>query len=171
VIERDPDYGSVRNAISEHYLRGIHDDVEATPHPDRLEPRTRGLGRLGGFVSDRRIRKSKDKREDHAARINAIFDDVDVLITPVCGEPPVEVGRWAGEGPVRTLMGMSKAYPFTAVWNLIGNPAISIPAAIAENGPVGVMLIGRPYDEATLLSLAAQIEVERPWIDDRPPVS
>ena len=171
VIERDPDYGSVGNAITEQYLRGIHDDVAATPHPDLLEPRTRGMARLGGLVSERRIGKSKEKREQHAARINAIFEEVDVLITPVCGEPPVEVGRWAGEGALRTLLGMSVTYPFTPVWNVTGNPALSIPATVAANGPVGVMLIGRPYDEATLLSLAAQIEAERPWAEDRPPVS
>jgi amidase len=171
VIERDPDYGSVGNVFRDHYIRGIHDDVEATPHPERLEPRTRSLGRLGGFVSDRRLARAVEKREDHGTRINRIFEEVDVLLTPVSTEPPIEIGRWAGEGALRTLLGMSKTYPYTGVWNLIGNPAITVPASLTENGPVGVMLVGRPFDEGTLLSLAAQIEVERPWADDRPQVS
>ena len=47
-----------------------------------------------------------------------------------------------------------------------------MPAGFAEDGlPLAVQLIGRPADEATLLSLAAQLEAERPWADRRPPLS
>jgi amidase len=67
---------------------------------------------------------------------------------------------------------MSRRYPFTPTWNHLGNPAAAIPAGIADDGmPLSVMLVGRPNDEATLLSLAAQIEAERPWADLRPPIA
>ena len=67
--------------------------------------------------------------------------------------------------------GLSFAPPrIPIVSNLTGQPACSVPAGFAENGlPRAVQLVGRPNDEATLLSLAAQIEAERPWAQQRPP--
>ena len=59
--------------------------------------------------------------------------------------------------------------PYTGIWNLTGQPACSVPAGFAADGlPRAVQLMGRPNDEATLLSLAAQIEAERPWAQQRP---
>ena len=47
-----------------------------------------------------------------------------------------------------------------------------LPAGFAPDGmPLSVQIVGRPGAEATLLSLAAQIEAERPWADRRPPIS
>jgi len=67
---------------------------------------------------------------------------------------------------------MAVTYPFTGVWNALGQPAASVPAGFTEDGlPLAVQLAGRPNDEATLLSLAAQIEAERPWADKRPPIA
>ncbi len=66
---------------------------------------------------------------------------------------------------------MSRVYCFTPVWNHTGKPAASVPAGFDADGlPLSVQLIGRPADEATLISLAAQIEAERPWADRRPPI-
>jgi amidase len=171
VAERDPRYGQIGNVFIPHYLRGFHDEAVAVPNFDRLEKQTRGFSRLGGLISKGAIARAKKNRDKHAARINAIFDDFDVLVTPVCGEPPIEIGRWHGKGALRTLLGMGRTYPFASSWNLTGNPAMSVPGTRTEHGPVGVMLIGRPNDEATLLSLAAQLEAEEGWLDDYPPVS
>jgi len=64
---------------------------------------------------------------------------------------------------------MSFTYPYTAPWNATGQPAASVPAGFTPHGlPLAVQLIGRPHDEATLYSLAGQIEAERPWADRRP---
>ncbi|MDX6603907.1 MAG: amidase, partial [Solirubrobacterales bacterium] len=67
---------------------------------------------------------------------------------------------------------MSRFYPFCVSWNHIGNPAMAVPAGFSQEGmPLSVQIVGRPGDEATLLSLAAQIEAERPWSGRRPPIS
>jgi amidase len=62
--------------------------------------------------------------------------------------------------------------PFQAVFNVTGQPAAVVPWALDANGvPTSIQLVGKPFDEATLISLSAQIEKARPWADRRPPVS
>ena len=164
VTERSPDYGSVANAIVPRYLRGIARDFSLVPHPERLEPRTRGFARMGRAIPERALRAAIAAEARHAARINAIFEDVDVLLTPVAGEPPIEIGRWAGRGALRTLLGMGRTYPYTSVWNYTGQPAASVPAPVAASDlPFGAMLVVAPNREELLLSLAAQLEAETAW--------
>ena len=172
VTERDPDYGMVGNHVTTLYLGGIRKDIMRTPHRERLEPRTRGFLRLGAPYAGRVLQRGHRLAARHAERINRMFDDCDVLLTLVSPVPPVEVGRWESRGALRTVLGMSSVYPYTAVWNATGQPAAAVPAGFTDDGlPLSVQLVGRPNDEATLLSLAAQIEAERPWADRRPPVS
>jgi amidase len=169
VRDHDPAYGLVGNSLTPRYLRGIHDDAVKMARPQRLERRTRGMSRLGSLFSDRAIARARASEAAHAARINAIFDDHDVLLTAVTAKPPVEVGHWEGLGPMRTLLGNAFTYPFTGVWNVLGQPAAAVPAGFTSDGlPLSVQLVGRPNDEGTLLSLAAQLEAERPWADKRP---
>jgi amidase len=60
--------------------------------------------------------------------------------------------------------------PYNGVWNVTGQPAASVPAGLGRDGlPRGVQVVTRPSAEATLLSLAAQLEAERPWAQARPP--
>jgi amidase len=172
VAQRDPEWGGIGNNITPRFLRGVSDTVEEVPHPERLEGRTRGFGRLGGMLPDALFERALRGREVDAARVNAIFDSFDVLITPVMGGTALPVRRWEGKGALRTVLGMSRFYPYCVPWNHLGNPAISVPAGFAADGmPLAVQIVGRPGDEATLLSLAAQIEAERPWADRRPPIS
>jgi amidase len=82
------------------------------------------------------------------------------------------VGHWDEHRGLWTLLGMTRLTGFTPPWNYLGNPAAAIPAGFTDDGlPLSVQLVGRPNDEATLLSLAAQLEAERPWADHHPPVS
>jgi len=105
-----------------------------------------------------------------AARITAsVFDDYDMLVTPATAEPPFEIGRWRGTGALRTMNGMSQVYPYGFTWNYTGQPAATVPAGFTDGGlPRSVMLVARPNDEPTLVSLAAQLEAERPWAERRP---
>jgi amidase len=169
VADEDPAYGLAGNNITTRYLAGTHHDVEAVPHPERLEARTRGFGRLGGLYPRRIVDAAARAGVKDAARINRIFDRHDVLVTPVVGEPPIEVGRWEGRGAVRTLLGMSRTYPFTPLWNHTGQPAAAVPMGFTADGlPLSVQMIAPPDREDRLLSLAAQIEAERPWADRLP---
>lgn len=172
VEQRDPDWGLIGNNIAPRYLRGIAEDFAEVPHPERLERRTRGFARLGRAVPDALFERARRAEADDAARVNAIFESHDVLMTPVMGGTALPVRRWEGRGALWTLLGMSRFYPFCVPWNHLGNPAMSVPAGLAADGlPLAVQIVGRPGDEATLLSLAAQLEAERPWADRRPPIS
>jgi amidase len=67
---------------------------------------------------------------------------------------------------------MSRVHCFNIVWNYVGNPAMSVPMGFTADGlPLAVQIVGRPNDEAALLSLAAQLEAERGWPAERPPIS
>jgi amidase len=172
VEQRDPEWGGIGNNITPRYLRGIAEDVARVPHPERLERRTRGFARLGGLIPDGLFERARIGERVDAARVNAIFDSHDVLITPVMGGTALPVRRWEGRGALRTVLGMSRFYPYCVPWNHLGNPAMSIPAGLAADGmPLAVQLIGPPGNESTLLSLAAQLEAERPWAQNRPPIS
>jgi amidase len=169
--QRDPDWGLIGNNISARFLRGVAEDVGRVPHPERLERRTRAFGRLGSLLPDGLFERALRSREADAARVNAIFDSCDVVMTPVMCGTALPVRRWEGQGALRTVLGMSAFYPFCVPWNHLGNPAMSVPAGFDPDGmPLAVQVIGRPGDEATLLSLAGQLEAERPWADARPPI-
>jgi amidase len=170
VEERTPDYGNVANDIVALYLGGVAQHAAQVPHPERLETRTRNMATMGRRLPARAVRRAIGRRDEHAARINAVFDHVDVLVTPVTRVPPVEVGRWRGQGATRTLLGMSRTYPYTAVWNYTGQPAISVPVGSTDDGlPMAAMLIARPNREDLLLSLATQLEHALGWPAHRPP--
>jgi amidase len=152
------------------YIAGIAQDVdERVEQPDRLQRRTRGFARMGRAIPSQVLEWAR--REDDSSRYAGFFQQHDVLLTPVSAVPPVKAGQWEGLGPVRTFLGLAQAYPFTGEWNLTGQPAISVPAGMSEDGlPIGMMIVGRHGAEATLLGLAAQLEAELRWTDRRPPI-
>jgi amidase len=117
------------------------------------------------------VAKARAAEPSIAARIDAIFDDVDVVLTPGPAGPPFRVGQFHGRGALWTLMAVAARVPYYGVFNATGQPAASVPAGFDAAGlPLAVQLVGRPGDEATLLSLAAQMEQARPWADRRPPL-
>jgi amidase len=172
VEPRDPDWGGIGDAITTRFLKGVAETVEEVPHPERLEKRTRQFGTMGKLLPESLYQRMMARRPAEQARVNAVFDSVDVLMTPVMGGTALPVRRWEGCNALRTVIGMSRFYPYCVPWNHLGNPAMSVPAGFSPDGlPLAVQIVGRPGDEATLLSLAAQIEAERPWAERRPPIS
>jgi amidase len=130
------------------------------------------MARYGRRLGGRALRRSLRRGDAVAARINAIFDNHDVVLAPLVAQPPEPIGKWTGKGPVLTFNGSGPYVGYTAVWNFRGNPAASIPAGQDREGlPVAVQAVGRPGAEKTLLALSAQLEAARPWAHRRPPVA
>ncbi len=174
VFWRDPDYPAW--AMYGHVLprmwHGVYQEVRKLPYPERLEPRTRAIARIGSLISDRQMERIRAAEPTLAARVQSIFDDFDVLITPGAATGPSRIGQYQHRGGLSTLSMVASRVPYFAVFNATGQPAASVPWFLdGESLPVSVQLVGRPSDEATLLALSAQIEAARPWADRRPPVS
>ena len=106
------------------------------------------------------------------ARIQAELRPFDAYLTPTLTQPPRPVGYWDMTDPdVDRYNAKWTDAAFMFAVNVSGLPAISLPAAHTDRGvPIGVQLVGRYGDEATILRLAAQVEEARPWIDRRPAV-
>ena len=109
-----------------------------------------------------------------ARRVVQFWQDFDVVLTPTLALLPVPIG-WQEDGAedaVAQLMRNVAFTPFTAIANMTGLPAMSLPLHWSGDGlPIGVQAIGPPAGEAVLLRLAAQIESARPWAERRPAVS
>ena len=170
VEQSDPPYPPVTPATS-RYLAGMAQDAdERVERPDRLQRRTKGFARIGHAIP--RAVLDWALREDDTERMRPFFERHDVLLTPVAAVPPVRAGQWEGLGAVRTFLGLARAYPFALEWNLTGQPSISVPAGRTDDGlPIGMQLVGRHGEEATLLALAAQLEGELRWTEHRPPLA
>jgi len=168
--EQDPDYGpGAIPAVLARYLRGIHDDARSLAHPQRLERRTRAMAAIGGLVPPALVERALAGEAAFTQRLNRVLEDHDVLITPATAKPPPRVGQLQGRGALWTLNAIAGMVPYNGVWNVTGQPAASVPAGFGADGlPLAVQIVGRLNDEATLLSLAGQIEAERPWAQQRP---
>jgi amidase len=174
VVRRHPDYPAwaVYGHMLPRMLRGIHDSAAQLPRRARLDSRTRELVRIGGLISDRRMAQIRAAEATVASRMLSIFDDVDVVLTPGMATGPSRVGAYRSRGGITTLAMVSGRVPFQPLINTTGQPAAVVPWDADDNGlPVGVQLVGRPFDEETLLSLSGQLERARPWAQRRPPVS
>jgi amidase len=90
----------------------------------------------------------------------------DAVVCPTLAEAPVPTGTIdpSGPEPSATFARGAAFTPFTAISNVTGSPAISLPLAVHPDGlPLGIQLVGRPAQEGPLLALAAQLEAARPW--------
>ncbi len=174
VVVRDPDYptGAVYGHLLPRYFRGVYDEVQTLPRKERLEKRTREFARIGGLISDRRMATIRQAEAQLTQRVLSIFDDVDVVITPATARGPSRIGAYQRRGAVTTLALVAQRVPFQAMFNGTGQPAAAVPWGLDADGvPTAIQIVGRPFGEATLLSLASQIEEVRPWADRRPPIS
>jgi amidase len=173
VVERDIDFRLRDNPVILGLMfRAIHDFVDEVEQPQRLERRTRALARPGALISDGMVERLRRSERRLHQRLGRLFADHDVLMMPVMSEPAVPAGIMEGRGATATYLWEAGWVPFNVLWNSTGQPAISLPAGFSGAGlPVAVQMIARPDQEATLLSLAAQLERERPWAHRRPPSS
>lgn len=140
----------------------------ALVHPSfersRLEPWTRGLS--AWCEREPRELASALRRLRRFARAHAEAKRPhDVILCPVLGQAPPLHGHLATDVPFDdALSRILDHFPFTGILNATGEPALSLPLARGANDlPIGVQLVGRMHDDATLLSLALSLEEALPW--------
>lgn len=105
--------------------------------------------------------------------VSAFFRSYDVLVTPTVATPPPVLGTLNQNDPSLDPRGwLNKLFgfiPFTPLFNMTGQPAISLPLGQSSEGlPIGVQFVARYGDEATLFRLATQLEQALPWDRRRP---
>ncbi|MGH2858765.1 MAG: amidase family protein [Solirubrobacteraceae bacterium] len=173
VISRDPAYGLAQLEFLQLWLRGIHEESLTVPDRTALERTTRQMAAGGRWlVGPRRRRALLVKRRETSARITALWDECDVLLTPGLARTPIAAEGAFGRPAPLAIDVAGRFTPFTPLFNLTGQPAVSIPAGIGADGlPLAVQLVGRLGAEETLYSLAGQIEAAAPWAQHRPSVS
>lgn len=170
VEERDPDYGlDLVPGLLARMFSGIADQAAEMAYPRRLERRTRTMARIGSLVPASALSWSREREAAIRERLGQALSDHDVLLTPGTAKPPPQVGHLEGRGALWTFNAVAGLVPYNAAWNFTGQPACSVPAGFGADGlPRAVQIVGRVADEGTLLSLAGQIEAERPWAHHRP---
>jgi amidase len=144
-------------------------EFASLPIPDAVTP---GLRPLTRWLRERGAKLSatdafgvlgslRAKAREELER-TSIFD---VVLTPTLAQPPAKVGALRDDAdPAQDFENQKRFTPFTAFYNLTGQPAMSVPLHWThEELPIGIQLVGRPGDEVMLLALAAQLEAAAPW--------
>jgi amidase len=146
----------------DHWARTIGRPATA----DDVEPLTWALVEMGRSKSAPDYLLAVQDLQRISREVAAMYQSYDVVLTPTIAEPPPLLGEFDSppDDPLRGLMRAAALVPFTPIANITGQPAMSLPLHWNAGGlPIGVHVIGRFGDEATLLRLASQLEEASPW--------
>jgi amidase len=142
------------------------------PEADEIEPGTRVLWEAGRNVTAAEYLLAIGDLQKFSRGVAAMFDDVDVWLTPTMSTPPLPIGAMAArdDDPLAGLRAAGESVRYAGVVaNITGNPAMSVPLHWNDDGlPIGMHFLAPFGDEATLFRLAGQLEQARPWADRWP---
>ncbi len=171
VEEASPDWGGPE--LMEDFLP-VWQTIPAlypVPDPSQLSTLNRWYLEGASATSSPVYAAAIGRLQLRARRIAALWADYDLLLTPTLALPPMPVGWDTEPDDPREQFDRAAAFtPFTAAFNVTGQPAVSLPLHWTNDGlPIGVQLVGPPLGEALLFRISSQLETARPWLDRRPP--
>lgn len=138
---------------------------------DRLLPLTRWMRERGKAVTAPELFQAQSALQFATRMAMSAMERYDVILHPTLAQPPVPIGHFDSVEPAENFERQKRFTPFTAVYNITGQPAVSVPLHWTDGGlPIGVMFVGRMFGDATLVALSAQLEAARPWADRHPPM-
>ncbi|OHV56725.1 amidase [Pseudofrankia sp. BMG5.36] len=168
VVPAEPAYGLLGVIFLPRSLEAIDDWAHRVPDPELLDVRTLANARTGRMLRPLLL-ASRAAEPVSRWRIGRIFRSVDVLLAPTTAVPPPRTGELNRATSWETDQAIVAACPFTWPWNVLGWPAINVPAGLTSAGlPLGAQLMGPANSESLLISLAAQLEREQRWYECRP---
>ena len=139
------------------------------PVAEDVEPLTWAFCQLAATQTGDDLLGATTRLQGHARRmVGWMAATYDLLLTPALGQRPPRIGEIDGcaAEPMGSFQQAMAFSPFTAIWNVTGQPAISLPLYQGEDGlPLSVQFVGQPLGEAALLALASQLETAAPWAD------
>ncbi|MGH4024315.1 MAG: amidase [Pseudonocardiaceae bacterium] len=148
---------------------GAHSVPVPAGAEDALQPFTRWLRAQGAEVSAPQFLAALAQVQVAGRRAIAAHAEFDVVLTPALAQLPPPVGWFGSVGPAENFERQKRYTPYTPIYNVTGQPAVSLPLHWTADGfPVGVQLVGRPAGEPTLLALAGQLQRARSWTQRRP---
>jgi amidase len=154
-------------------VRSVARLIGREPDGDELELTTWELDAVGRGLDAADLLEAFDALASASRAIAPFFERYDAWLTPTLAQPPLPLGvlnQSYGGGLAWWRFDLT-FNPWNPVANVAGLPSISLPLAWSSSGlPIGTLLTGRFGDEATLLRLAAQLEIAQPWADRRSPV-
>jgi amidase len=169
ILVADPRFGPIGLNFLPRSLAGVHDWCGRVPDLALLDPRTRDNGRVGRWLGGPALRLSRSTLGLFQQRARRIFDRADVVLTPTTAVPPLPIGSIDGLRGWQTDRAVISACPYAWPWNVLGWPAMNVPAGLTPEGlPVGAQLLGPEDGEELLISLAAQLEGVARWHERRP---
>jgi len=141
--------------------------------PDRVEPQNRALREAAHAIDSWTYARAVRDAQGLSRRIvDGFLARFDLLVTPTMACLPPAVGAWrtGGDDPLTPLLSSYPMAVFTSLFNVTGQPAISVPVHQddATGLPVGVQLVAAPWRESVLLQVARSLELARPWAGRRP---
>jgi amidase len=141
--------------------------------PDTVEPLSLALRDLVEQMTGTDYLEALETLQGAARTIVEKLAGYDAFLLPALAGRPVRIGEIdaCGADPMDDFHRAGLFTPYTALFNVSGQPAISLPLFEGDDGlPLAVQLAGRPAGEGVLLALASQLEAARPWAHRRPPV-
>jgi amidase len=143
------------------------------PTEGDMEPLSWALWNLVGGMSALDAHLAQARLEVYARELLGWMARYDVIVAPALAEAPVllDAVHWQTDDPMGLFTRSAAFTPFTAVANVTGQPAISLPLYEHEALPVAAQLFGRPAAEGTLLAVAGQLEAAHSWAERRPPLA
>lgn len=170
VVEVEPNYRLIGLGFLPRSLVGVRDWCARVPDRAALDPRTRANAGTGRRFAGPALHLARAAEPLLRRQVGAVFDTVDVLLTPTTAQPPPRVGAFDRLSNWRTDQAMIAACPYAWPWNVLGWPAINVPAGRTEHGlPLGAQLLGGADSEARLISVAAGLETVERWHEHTPP--
>jgi aspartyl-tRNA(Asn)/glutamyl-tRNA(Gln) amidotransferase subunit A len=164
---------SPRDAWYHIFCGGIA--ARLAPHADRRQEIEPGLLRIVDEILQQgptRYVEAWFERLAWQAHPRTLFEKYDLLLTPTVACPPFPVGLDHPRDVAGRTVASYSWTPFTFPFNLTGQPAASVPCGFTHDGlPIGLQIVGRRFDDATVLRAAAAFERERPWAAARPPLA
>jgi amidase len=150
-------------------VKSLDHEVDAADEK-LLRPVTRAWREYGRTISGAAYAAAVTKMQLAARRAVEATAGYHAVLTPTLGLPPQRIEFFAEDGDVMDNLRRQGSFtPYTAVYNLTGQPAVNLPLHWTAAGvPIGVSVIGRPAGEGPLISLCAQLEQARPWAARKP---
>jgi amidase len=138
---------------------------------DEIEPRNAVYRVIGREMTAVQYLEARAAIGMWARRMASWWQDFDILLTPTLGARPPKLGWFTEAGPEHEGERITSFIPYTAQFNMTGQPAVSLPLHWSADGlPVGVQLVAGYGREDLLVRLASQLEQAAPWVDKRPPI-